>query len=238
MLTIGNIGDYLEEGESVDTREVDVRMAQGKRRVDEGKLQRIIQAVTMAVLIGLGEAHEVNGEGNDEDEQRPGPSMCMIAIAGMLLMCICRTLFTAAVLLKSRVGRKAGKKRRERKEEEKERTGKRRKKTVLHFADSGEMTEEEYIAELKRQIREESRSIESTTILEEWLGKLLWKNTRTQGRFLKSSESSINAGRTLKRLKGRRKSQVKQQATLLQVAAATTTEMKTMEEKGQKPKVP
>ena len=109
--------------------------------------------------------------------------MCMIAMAGLLFICICRTVFTAAVLLKSRVGNKAERKRRERKakekrNEKKEKRRKRRKKMsgegkkVLHFAASGKMTEEEYINELKRQIREESRSIEPTTILDEWLKKV------------------------------------------------------------------
>ena len=48
MVTIGYIGDYLDEGEAVDTGEADVRMAQRNGRLDEGRLQRIIQAVTMA----------------------------------------------------------------------------------------------------------------------------------------------------------------------------------------------
>ena len=117
MLTICYIGDYLDEGEAVDTGEADVRMAQGKRKVDEGKLQRIIQAVTMAVLIGLGEAHEGVDERSEEDEQRTGPSMCMIAVSGMLLICICKTLFSAAVLLKSRVKERIRIRRFERKRE-------------------------------------------------------------------------------------------------------------------------
>ena len=186
MVTIGYVGDYLAEGEPVETSEADVRMAQGRRRYDEGRLQRIIQAVTMAVLIGLGEAHKANGEEYGEDDQRPGLSMCMIAIAGMLCVSICRTLFTAAVLLKSRVEKKVGRKKgrgiekeRENKRRNKEKREKTREKkmsdekktTTLQFADSGEMTEEEYIAEIKRQIREEAKSIESVTILEDWLKK-------------------------------------------------------------------
>ena len=163
---------------------------EGKRRFDEGKLQRMIQAVTMAVLIGLGEAYKANGEGNGKGDQRPGLSMCMIAIAGMLCTCICRKLFTAAVLLKSRVERKVGRKERESIEEEKER--KRRKKmsgekrtTTLHFADRGEMTEEEYTAELKRQIRDEAKSVESVTILEDWLKKVSMEKYEGPRKILK-----------------------------------------------------
>ena len=97
-----------------------------KRRVDEGKLQRIIQAVIMAVLIGLGEAHEGVDERSAEDEQRTGPSMCVVALSGVLFMCMCRTLFSAAVLLKSRVKERIGRKRIERKEKKK-RKGKEKK---------------------------------------------------------------------------------------------------------------
>ncbi|CAE7465496.1 unnamed protein product, partial [Symbiodinium microadriaticum] len=179
MVTIGYVGDYLDEGEVVDTGEADVRMVQRPGRMDEGRLQRIIQAVTMAVLVGLGEAYEEASERSPDEDQRVGLSMCMIAIAGLLFMCICRTVITAAVLLKRKVGKKTGRKRKERKEEGKEERKRRKKMSatkegtkVLNFAGSGEMTEEEYIAELKRQIRDESRSIESTTILEEWLKKV------------------------------------------------------------------
>ena len=108
----------------------------------------------------------------------------------MLCASTCRTLFTAAVLLKSRVEGKVGRKKREDIEEEKER--KRRKKmsgekktTTLHFADSGEMTEEEYTAELKRQIREEAKSIESVTILEDWLKKVALEKYEDPRKILK-----------------------------------------------------
>ena len=117
MLTIGYIGDYLEEGEPVDNGEVDVRMAQGKRRVDEGRLQRIIQAVTMAVLIGLGEAHKEASKSMPESDydEETGPTMCMVLVSAMVFMCICRTLFSAAILLKTRA---KGKVEREEQEEE------------------------------------------------------------------------------------------------------------------------
>ena len=35
MVTIGYVGDYLEEGEPVEACEADVRMAQGKRRKEK-----------------------------------------------------------------------------------------------------------------------------------------------------------------------------------------------------------
>ena len=113
MLTIGYIGDYLDEGEPVDNGEADVRMAQGKRRVDEGRLQRIIQAVTMAVLIGLGEAYKEADEDSverysSEDEQRTGPIMCMIVVSAVLFMCVCKTLFSAAVLLERKGWKEKG----------------------------------------------------------------------------------------------------------------------------------
>ena len=83
MLMIGYIGDYLEEGEPVDNGEVDVRMAQGKRKVDEGRLQRIIHAVTMAVLIGLGAAHKEASKSipESEDDEETGPTMCMVLVS-------------------------------------------------------------------------------------------------------------------------------------------------------------
>ena len=124
MLTIGYIGDYLDEGEAVDTGEANVRMAQGRTRVDEGKTQRIIQAVTMAVLIGLGETHEEKDERRAQDEQRAGPSMCVIAMAEY---CSCTyaepclpQLFCSRAGLKERLGRRREKekKRKEKKKNE------------------------------------------------------------------------------------------------------------------------
>ncbi|CAE7234759.1 unnamed protein product [Symbiodinium microadriaticum] len=78
-------------------------------------------------------------------------------------------VITAAVLLKGRFRAKAEGRRKEREEKM---SATREGTKVLNFAESGDMTEEEYVAELKRQIRDESRSIESTTILEEWLKKV------------------------------------------------------------------
>ena len=161
MLTIGYSGDYLEEGEPVDNGEVDVRMAQGKRKVDEGRLQRIIQAVTMAVLIGLGEAHEEASKSipESEDDERTGLTMCMILVSAMVFMCICRTLFSAAILLKSRVKGEVEKRKVERKEKEKRRRMSGEGEKVLEFAASGKWTLEDYEKEIKRLIREECRSI-------------------------------------------------------------------------------
>ena len=169
MVTIGYVGDDLDEGEAVDTSEAEVRIVQRAGRFEEGRLQRIIQAVTVAVLVGLGEAYEERSEGSPDEDQRAGLSTCTIVIAGLLFMCICRKVITAAVLLKGRFRAKAEGRRKEREEKM---SATREGTKVLNFAESGDMTEEEYVAELKRQIRDESRSIESTTILEEWLKKV------------------------------------------------------------------
>ena len=47
------------------------------------------------------------------------------------------------------------------------------------------MTEEEYLAELKRQIREEAKSIQSITILEDWLKKAALEKYEDPRRILK-----------------------------------------------------
>ncbi|OLP76193.1 hypothetical protein AK812_SmicGene43904 [Symbiodinium microadriaticum] len=77
------------------------------------------------------------------------------------------------------------------------------RKTVLHFADSGEMTEEEYLAELKRQIREEAKSIQSITILEDWLKKAALEKYEeaveaVKAKASKPSESSGSSDETQK----------------------------------------
>ncbi|CAE7276038.1 unnamed protein product, partial [Symbiodinium sp. KB8] len=181
MLTIGYIGDYLEEGEPVDDGEVDVRMAQGKRKVDEVRLQRIIQAVTMAVLIGLGEAHKEASKSmpESEDDEGTGPTMCIVLVSAMVFMCICRTLLSAAILLKSRVKGKVEKRKVEREEKEKglEKRKKRRRMSgegekILEFAASGKWALEDYEKEVKLLIREECRSIEATTAMERWLKEI------------------------------------------------------------------
>ena len=116
MVTIGYVGDYLDEGEAVDTGEAEVRIVQRTGRFEDGRLQRIIQAVTMAVLVGLGEAYEERREGSSDEDQTAGLSMCTIAMAGLLFMCICRKVITAAVLLKGRLRAKAKRRRKEREE--------------------------------------------------------------------------------------------------------------------------
>ena len=80
MTTICYIGEYLDmvEGQEMVEVEGEVRMARG-RRVDEERIRRIIQAVTMAVLVGLGEAVE------GEERKDQGPSCVMYMVMSMVV---------------------------------------------------------------------------------------------------------------------------------------------------------
>ena len=84
----------------------------------------------MAVLIGLGEAYKEASKSipESEDDEETGPTMCVVLVSAMVFMCICRTLFSAAILLKTSVKGKAEKRKVERKEKEKRREKKRKEK--------------------------------------------------------------------------------------------------------------
>ena len=89
--------------------------------MDEERLKRIIQAVTMAVMVALVEAH-----GTEEEQEDQGPSFAMLALVMMLIGCVLcklKTSCAAAVLLK-----KLPPGRREKEKEEKRKDKKKKKK--------------------------------------------------------------------------------------------------------------
>ena len=86
--------------------ESEVRMARGRKKMDEERIiiRRIILAVTMAVLAGLGEAVE-----DEEKKEKQGPSCAMMCMfASMLILGVCMCIFrkpicAAAVFQKRKV---------------------------------------------------------------------------------------------------------------------------------------
>ena len=180
MTTIGYIGEYLDMAEGPGMVGGDVRMARGKKGMDEERVRRIIQAVTMAVLVGLGEAVE-----DETREARQGLNCAMMCmLAGMLVIGVCMRIFrkpicAAAVFLKKKIGKK------QRTEGSERRKGRKRKMAEENASEgqpgaqglgsatisflSKEMTKEEYVQELKRIITEQCESIESVTVVEAWL---------------------------------------------------------------------
>ena len=125
MVTIGYVGEYLDVAEVPAEEEVEVRRTRG-RSMEAGRLKKIIQAVAMAVMVALGEAH-TSEEAQEEDQ---GLSFAMLAMCMVVIVCVVLKLKTpcaAAVCLKRRGEeknkRKGGRKeegRRRRKKKEKE----------------------------------------------------------------------------------------------------------------------
>ena len=130
--------------------EGEVRMARGRRGIDEERIRRIIQAVTMAVLVGLGKAVE------DEDRKEgQGPSCVMYMVASMVMLGVLaqvimsifrRPIFAAAVFLKRKVARRL-------KGESVEKRGKKRK---MSAAPESEARQEEVGVERSEPQREGS----------------------------------------------------------------------------------
>ena len=116
MTSLGYVGEFVDQ-EEVE-RNVQVRRTNGNgrsgngRRMNDERLAKIIQAVTMAVLIGMGEAKKAKKE-----DQGPGLVMCIMI--GCLTCMICCTVYPAAVFLPKRVGRKEKKEEKGKMEEEK-----------------------------------------------------------------------------------------------------------------------
>ena len=100
MVTIGYIGKHLDTAEvprEEEEEEVEVRRTR-RQPVDEERLKRIIQAVTMAVMVALGEAHST-----EEEQENQGLSFAMSAMVMMLTgcaLCKLKTLCATAVRLK------------------------------------------------------------------------------------------------------------------------------------------
>ncbi|CAE7248688.1 unnamed protein product, partial [Symbiodinium natans] len=80
------------------------------RRVSEGKLTKIIQAVTMAVLVALGEAKKFGEE--EENGKDEGLTVCMRALI-VLIGCVCCYLIPVAAVLRIKRLKVEGKRRRE-----------------------------------------------------------------------------------------------------------------------------
>ena len=91
MVTIGYIGDYLDQEaqeENIDER----RASERRRRLDEVKISRTVQAVTTAVMISLGEAKK-------QEEESQGPmhsvSIALLCMLSMLcIMCVTAAVFS------------------------------------------------------------------------------------------------------------------------------------------------
>ena len=97
MTTIGYIGDYLDQ--QLRDRREEVR-SMTHHWMDEVKLERIIPAVTTAVLIGMGEAKACQ---DDEVETVDGGLSWICVASIMLWLCVAawclKTMFAAAVSL-------------------------------------------------------------------------------------------------------------------------------------------
>ena len=95
MVTIGYIGDYLDQEaqeENIDER----RASERRRRLDEVKISRTVQAVTTAVMISLGEAKK-------QEEESQGPmhsvSIALLCMLSMLcIMCVTAAVFQIKLL--------------------------------------------------------------------------------------------------------------------------------------------
>ena len=66
MVTIGYIGEYLDTAEGPrEEEQVEVRRTR-RQPMDEERQKRVIQAVTMAVMVALGEAHITEEKQEDQ----------------------------------------------------------------------------------------------------------------------------------------------------------------------------
>ena len=83
MLTIGYIGDYLDQ--EVQEEMVEVGKVNMKKSFDEKTVTRIIHAVTTAVLMGLSEAAE-GLKVKEKIEERAGEGLSWSAVMLIMLM--------------------------------------------------------------------------------------------------------------------------------------------------------
>ena len=114
MASLGYVGEFVDQEEVAGNGQVRRLNGNGRagngRKVSEGKLTKIIQAVTMGVLVALGEAKKF-GEG-EENAKGERLTLCMRVLI-VLIGCACCYLIPVAAVLRIKLLRVERKERRE-----------------------------------------------------------------------------------------------------------------------------
>ena len=115
MASLGYVGEIVDQEEVTGNGQVRRLNGNGRsgngRKVSEEKLTKIIQAVTMAVLVALGEAKKFSEE-EEESGKHEGSTLCMKVMI-VLTGCVCCYLMPVAAVLRIKLLRVERKERRE-----------------------------------------------------------------------------------------------------------------------------